>query len=136
MNVEAIVGLDRPVDVLCAGGAFGLRSAYLSDSLHRGSIVWTRLIAPMQREWSAYLGYDNFDSMPIAQRSLVRLRIADTLLTSFYVPKNGEATTQVKEVRAAMNSLRILTQQLSDMKKEKRVPSLVEYLAEKVSGND
>ena len=106
-----------------ANGAFGLRAGYLSDRLHRGSDIWLNVIGPKETEWAAYLGADNFESLPIAQREHVRLWIADFLLVSYFIPDAGLSTT-VKEVRAAMNSLGRLTRELMAMKVEKNVTDL------------
>ena len=116
-----------------ANGAFGLRAGYLSDRLHRGSDIWLNVIGPKEKEWAAYLGADNFESLPIAQREHVRLWIADFLLVSYFIPDAGLSTT-VKEVRAAMNSLSRLTRELMSMKVEKNVTDLQDYLKENYSG--
>lgn len=113
-----------------AGGCFGLRSHYLNQSLHRGSMVWLNFIKPWQEEWAQFLGYPNFDSLPIGEREMVRLWVADKLLVSFYIPRQ-DVSDSVKEIRAAMNSLARLTERLHSMKREKVVPSLAEYLAER-----
>jgi hypothetical protein len=103
-----------------AGGAFALRSRYLNGSLHRGSILWQREIAPKENEWAGFLGYSSMEELPISLRSIVKLWIADWLLTSFYTPQ-ANINSNVKEVRAAMNSLARLTRQLHELKKEKPV---------------
>ena len=113
-----------------AGGAFALRSRYLNDSIHRGSIIWLREIAPKEREWAGFLGYSHLEAAPISIRSLVRLWVADWLLTSFYTP-SADAIPNVKEVRAAMNSLRRLTLELHKLKEEQ--PDFLKVLSEEAS---
>ena len=106
-----------------------MRAGYLSDRLHRGSDIWLNVIGPKETEWAEYLGADNFDALPIAQREHIRLWVADFLLVSYFVPDAGLSTT-VKEVRAAMNTLGRLTRELMAMKLEKNVTSLGDYLKE------
>jgi hypothetical protein len=113
-----------------ANGAFWARAAYLGDRIYRGSEIWVRYVGPKQQEWAEYPGYESFDQLPIAERKLVTLWVADWLMVSLFVPET-DLTTNVKEIRAAMNSLARLTTQLLAMKQEKKIPDLQAYLDSK-----
>jgi hypothetical protein len=95
------------------GGGFVLRRSYLAGKLHRGSAIWLRVIKPRQTEWAKFLGIERFEDLRPDLRETVRFWIADYLLVSYYVPE-GDASTNVKEVRAAMNSMARLTRVLEE----------------------
>ena len=106
-----------------ANGAFGLRTAYLSDRLHKGSDIYINTIQPKETEWAQFLGADTIEELPIAQRETIKLWMADWLLVAYYVP-DARLTTSVREVRAGMTNLGKLTRELTVMKMEKPVTDL------------
>ncbi|MGA2264292.1 MAG: hypothetical protein ABSH28_23015 [Acidobacteriota bacterium] len=76
------------------------------------------MIEPKHREWATFLGSDSFEALPIADRELVRLYTADHLLVSYYVPSSEEGGN-VKEIRAALNSMARIASILRQRKKER-----------------
>ena len=114
------------------GAPFGLRAAYLSDRLHRGSEIWTRFLEPKQSSWVTYLGYDTFEEMPHAKQEMVRLWVANWVIAAFYTP--ADVTTSMTEVRKSLSALERLTRELMAMRGEKKVETIQGYVERNYSG--
>jgi hypothetical protein len=110
-----------------AGGGFAARRYYMADRIDRRSSLWTAFIEPEHRQWASYLGTDTIEELPKAERELVHLAVGDKLLVSLWNGSEGS----VKEVRAAINNQVRIAMFLSERKREKRVPSLQEYLMQR-----